>query len=130
MIPEISSLYAAILGLLFVPFTLYVGMYRAQKRISLLDGGDKVLLRRIRAHGNFTETVPIALIVLVLMELSGASGTWLHTLGTILVLSRVLHYVTIASNPANTAPRVAGIVGTLAMILAASGWLLYHLAIN
>ena len=39
----ISTLYAAILGLMFVPFTAYVGIYRAQTKILLLDGGDQEL---------------------------------------------------------------------------------------
>ena len=61
----ISTMYAAILGLMFVPFTFYVGAYRAKHKITLLDGGDPVLARRIRAQGNFVETAPLAVIVLV-----------------------------------------------------------------
>jgi uncharacterized membrane protein YecN with MAPEG domain len=120
----ISTIYAAILGLLFVPFTVYVGSYRAKHKILLLDGGDKELARRIRAQGNFIETVPLAVILIVLMELNGASATWLHTLGVVLVVARVMHYLTIATNPANTVPRALGMVGTLGVYLAAAGWLL------
>ena len=40
----ISTMYAAILGLLFVPFTMYVGLYRAKHKITLLDGGDPFLV--------------------------------------------------------------------------------------
>jgi hypothetical protein len=116
----ISTIYAAILGLLFVPFTFYVGSYRVKHKILLLDGGDKELARRIRAQGNFVETVPLA----VLMELNGASDTWLHSLGVVLVVARVMHYLTIATNPANTVPRALGMVGTLGVYLAAAGWLL------
>jgi hypothetical protein len=120
----ISTIYAAILGLLFVPFTFYVGSYRVKHKILLLDGGDKELARRIRAQGNFIETVPLAVILIVLMELNGASATWLHTLGVVLVVARVMHYLTIATNPANTVPRALGMVGTLGVYLAAAGWLL------
>jgi hypothetical protein len=120
----ISTIYAAILGLLFVPFTFYVGSYRVKHKILLLDGGDKELARRIRAQGNFVETVPLAVILIVLMELNGASDTWLHSLGVVLVVARVMHYLTIATNPANTVPRALGMVGTLGVYLAAAGWLL------
>ena len=120
----ISTIYAAILGLLFVPFTFYVGSYRVKHKILLLDGGDKELARRIRAQGNFVETVPLAVILIVLMELNGASATWLHSLGVVLVVARVMHYLTIATNPANTVPRALGMVGTLGVYLAAAGWLL------
>ena len=120
----ISTLYAAILGLLFVPFTFYVGIYRVNNRILLQDGGDQELVRRIRAHGNFIETVPLAVILLILMEFNGASAAWLHGLGATLVVARVVHYVTIATNPGNTLPRAAGMFSTLIVYLLAAGWLL------
>ena len=120
----ISTLYAAILGLLFVPATAYVGFYRFQNNIVLLDGGDQELARRIRAQGNFIETVPLAVILIILMEFNGASATWLHTLGLVLVLSRITHYLTIATNPANRAPRALGMLGTLGVYIAAGIWLL------
>jgi uncharacterized membrane protein YecN with MAPEG domain len=107
-----------------VPFTFYVGSYRVKHKILLLDGGDKELARRIRAQGNFVETVPLAVILIVLMELNGATAAWLHALGSVLVVARVMHYLTIATNPANTVPRALGMVGTLGVYLAAAGWLL------
>jgi len=124
MTVSISTIYVAILGLLFVPFTMYVGLYRAKHKIPLLDGGDQELARRIRAQGNFIETVPLALILIVLMELNGASATWLHCLGITLVVCRVMHYLTIATNPSNTLPRAAGMTGTLVVYLVAACWLL------
>ncbi|MEM1152603.1 MAG: MAPEG family protein [Pseudomonadota bacterium] len=120
----ISTLYAAIMGLLFVPATFYVGIYRAKHNIALLDGGDPVLSRRIRAQGNFVETVPLAVILLVLMEYNGAGGLWLHTLGIILVVCRVMHYLTIATDPSNTLPRALGMFGTLGVYIVSGVWLL------
>jgi uncharacterized membrane protein YecN with MAPEG domain len=124
MIVSISAMYAAILGALFVPFTAYVGTYRVKNKLLLRDGGDVELSRRIRAHANFTETVPMALILLVLVELSGGSASLLHSLGAVLVTARVMHYVTIATNPGNTAPRALGMVGTLGVIAVSAGYLL------
>jgi uncharacterized protein len=120
----ISTLYAAILGLLFVPFTFYVGIYRVNSRILIQDGGDQELVKRIRAHGNFIETVPLAVILLILMEVNGASAAWLHGLGATLVVARCVHYVTIATNPGNTVPRALGMFSTLIVYLLAAGWLL------
>lgn len=65
---------------------------------SLLDGGDTPLLTRIRAHGNFTETVPMALILMALLESRGLQPTWLWALGICLVLGRVLHAAGVLAN--------------------------------
>ena len=123
---DVSILYVAILGLLHVPFTFFVGMYRFRSRISLLDGGDKVLRNRMRAHANFTENVPIALILLLSMDALGASASWLHSVGAVLVVSRVVHYSVIATNPGNTPPRFLAMIGTLGAIFASSLWLLSY----
>src|SRR5262245_47719163 len=55
-----------------VPITVAVGYRRLQTRIPFFDGGDRILMRCIRAHGNFTETVPISLLAMTGAELTGA----------------------------------------------------------
>ncbi|MCP4243416.1 MAG: glutathione S-transferase, partial [bacterium] len=84
----ITPIYVAILGLLFLPITMRVAVYRIKSRISLGAGDDPEMLRRMRGQANFVETVPMALFVLIVMEVSGASSTWLHALGLMLVLGR------------------------------------------
>ena len=122
---NIAPVYAAVLGLFFVPITLRVGLYRVNNKIDLGDGGDKKLLRIMRAQANFIETVPLLVILLVLMELAGASSTWLHTVGGLLVGGRFLHYIGL-SGMGPFVGRPIGIFATLISYLAASGWLLYH----
>jgi len=70
-----------------------VGYRRAQKGIHFIDGGDQTLLRRMRAHGNFTETVPIVLIAMGIAELTGAPVWLLWTGGGSLLIGRVIHAV-------------------------------------
>src|SRR5204862_7541988 len=55
------------------------------------DGGDPALQRRIRAHGNFIEYVPLILIMMGMLELSRYSVYLLHALGITLVVARLLH---------------------------------------
>jgi uncharacterized membrane protein YecN with MAPEG domain len=124
----VSTLYVAILGLMFVPFTAYVGFYRVKTNILLLDGGDTELARRMRAQANFIETVPLAVILLILMEINGASAIWLHSLGSILVVARLVHYLTIATNPANAVPRGLSMLGTLSVYVVSATWLLVSIA--
>ena len=72
---SISLALAAVFGLLHVIFTLRVGNYRFKSKISLGDGGDLELRNRVRAHGNFIENVPIALLLILLNDLDGAQDS-------------------------------------------------------
>ena len=122
---SITPLYVALLGVFFLPITLRVGAYRLSSKVLIGDGGDPELIRRMRGQANFVETVPLAVIMLVLMELSGASATWLHALCASLLVGRILHYIGLTEiGPA--VGRSIGMFATIATYLGASGWLLYH----
>lgn len=122
---SITPIYIALLGLFFVPITLRVGIYRVNNKISLGDGGDKELLKRMRAQANFIETVPLVVIMLVLMELAGAPSAWLHGVGGTLLAGRLLHYIGL-TGIGSFVCRPIGIFATLGTYLAAAGWLLYR----
>ena len=59
---SVTPIYVAILGLLFIPITLRVGMFRLKNKIDIGDGGNDHLLRLIRSQANFVETVPLAVM--------------------------------------------------------------------
>lgn len=86
-----TLLYAALLGLLYLVLTFRTILLRGRLRMPLGDGGDRALQRAIRAHANFSEYVPLALIFLLMVENSGASSTMTHALGGALLLGRLLH---------------------------------------
>jgi uncharacterized protein len=89
---EVTPLFAAGLTLFQVANTNLVGYRRLQTGIHFLDGGDAVLTRRMRAHANFTETVPITLLAMASAELLGSPAWVLWTGGTILALGRLWHF--------------------------------------
>jgi len=121
----ITSTYAALLGFIFVVITLRIAQQRYAKRVSLGDGGDKQFSKLIRGHGNFTETVPLALILILLLELQGASATLLHVLGAALVIGRVMHYLQLTGTIKPLLFRTVGMVLTITVIIAASVRLLF-----
>jgi uncharacterized protein len=86
----VTPIYAGIAALLFFVLSIRVVQARG-KGISLGDGGDATLLRRIRAHGNFAEYVPLILLMMAMLELSRYSIYVLHALGITLVVARLLH---------------------------------------
>jgi len=114
---ETTFIFAAIFGILHVIFTLRVGAYRLSSKISLGDGGDKTLLKRVRAHANFVETVPMGLLLLLLNELNGLAENTLLILGSVFLLARLIHYVTIVSRLLPVFMRPLSMLGTLGVIL-------------
>ncbi|QIE56220.1 hypothetical protein G5B40_12575 [Pikeienuella piscinae] len=89
--PAIAAFYSGLNALILLWLTVEVVLRRRSGRISLGDGGDEVMNRLIRGHANATETMPIALILLILAELLGAPGLALHGLGVLLTVGRLLH---------------------------------------
>jgi uncharacterized membrane protein YecN with MAPEG domain len=88
---KITLFYAAVHALLMMVLAANVVFHRRASKIGIGDGGDHRLLRKIRAHANFVEYVPVALILLALLELSGAQALWLWIFGGVLLLGRLLH---------------------------------------
>ena len=88
---RITGLYAALCAILVVGLALRVVMHRFRHRIGIGDGGDKSLVQLIRVHGNAIENVPLALLLLLLLELNQTAPLWLHVFGIVLVLGRIVH---------------------------------------
>ena len=122
---SITPFYTAVLGLLFVVFTLRAALYRVNEKISIGTGGDREMERRARSQANFIETVPMALFLLITMEILGASALWLHSLCSILVIARISHYIGL-SKLGPFLFRPVGMIATLLTILVSSVWILVH----
>lgn len=89
--PEITILYAGVLGLMAAVLSATCGVYRGKAGISAGDGGDAELAMRMRRHANFVENVPLALILIALLEMQAVSGIAVHGLCAALVVGRFLH---------------------------------------
>ena len=124
----ITAVYAALLTVVSTVLAFRIGTYRNQVGISILHGDDMELAQRIRRHANFTETVPIALILMLAIELNGASTTLLNVVGGVLLVSRVLHPMGLHHDQISHPLRAAGAFGTLAATLLAAGTALYQVA--
>lgn len=114
---RIAPLFVGVFAVVQIPLTVAVGLRRVKTGIQLLDGGDAILLRRQRAHGNFVETVPMALMAMAAAEWRGAPAWLLVTGGCSLVIGRTLHYVTLLRSPF-AVTRAIGMVLTLLPIAA------------
>lgn len=91
MIPSVTLLVAGLHGLLLLALVVPIVRLRRGRKIGLGDGGDRLLLRRIRVHANFVEYVPMLLLLLALLELGGLDRRIVGLLGAVLLVARLLH---------------------------------------
>jgi len=110
----ITAFYGSLLALLFIALSFNVIRLRFKLKVGVGDGGERSLTKAIRIHGNFAEYMPLALILLAGYELSGADSLWLHILGSVLFISRVLHAIGLSKSIGTSKARV---LGTLAMFI-------------
>ena len=87
----ITMLYAGLCTILVVFLAVRVAQWRHRHKIGLGDGGDRELLKRVRAHANAVENMPLALLLLGGMELNGYNSGLVHGFGAVLVASRMAH---------------------------------------
>ena len=113
MILPITLTIAGAAAILHIWLGLRVSRLRRPLKISVGDGGNEALLRRMRAHGNFAENMPIFLILLGLIELAGGAQLWLWGAGILFVLARI-PTPSAWTGPARNSLRVVGMIGQLA----------------
>ncbi|MBZ4371609.1 MAPEG family protein [Corallococcus sp. AS-1-6] len=118
----VTSLYAALNAFLTLALSANVSRVRTQHKVFRGDGGHAGLSAAIRAHGNNIEQVPLALILLLLAELSGGNSTALHVFGGALLVARLGHaFGMLRASPI----QAVGAVLTLVVQLGLAGWVLW-----
>lgn len=125
--PTVTATYAALFGLLFFVLSAWVIAGRGKFRTHHGDGGQDRLQRRIRAHSNFAEYVPLILLLTALLEASGAGRTVVHALLAPLLVARLAHPLGMLAPVASLqqfALRGTGAVVTMVVLFAASAMLL------
>ena len=109
----VTAIYAIVLTGFFLVLSWRVIATRRGEQITYGDNDSKRVHARIRAHANWAEYVPIALLLMFLAEYQGISVLWLHVYGIILTVGRVLHGVGMAFVPRLFQLRVYGMLLTL-----------------
>ncbi|MGZ5049604.1 MAG: MAPEG family protein [Methylobacter sp.] len=111
----ITSVYAALAALFIVKLSLSVIKLRRQHRVSVGDGGIEALQLAIRAHANALEYMPMALLLLLLLELNDAPKMLVHLGGSALLAGRILHALGLSAK--DLRKRVLGMQITLYLII-------------
>jgi len=87
----VTPLYALPLAAIFLVLFFRVSAVRSATGLSFGDGGNALLLLRIRQHGNFIEWTCFVLILMMLAEGMGAPALYLHISGALLLIGRIAH---------------------------------------
>jgi uncharacterized protein len=114
----ITSFYVALLALLLCALSVRVILIRRELKVSIGDGGHPRLHRAMRVQGNFAEYVPMALLLLLLLELRGNSAIVLHAYGAVLLVARAAHAFGVRRVNESMGWRIAGIASTLSLLAA------------
>lgn len=122
---NVSMIVAGVLGIMLLFLSGYVVLGRVKLRIDLGDGGNEQMRQRIRAQANFTEYVPLALLLLILVDVGKIGPGWLPAaMGVTLIVARLWHAQGLLSSPGTSTGRFMGanltalviIVGAVATI--------------
>lgn len=117
----ITAFYAGLLALWFLVLSVRVVKTRRSARIGIGTGENKDLARRVRVHGNFAEYVPLALLLMLLLELNTALAWLLHAAGVALAAGRVAHFLGLGRSAGTSWGRVTGTALTWAALLVLAG---------
>jgi len=94
LILPITLTVAGAAALINIWLMIRVGQVRTSEKISVGDGGNEKVIRRMRAHSNYIESAPFVLVLIGAIELaSTTSPVWLWIVGGLYLLGRVAHGV-------------------------------------
>ena len=91
MILPITLTIAGAAAIVNIWLAVRIVAIRLKAKVLTGDGGNTLLVARMRAHLNFAEYTPLVLILIALIELARGTQTWLWAAGIIYILGRVLH---------------------------------------
>lgn len=118
---EVTALYLGLMGLLAVLLAnnvLYVRLRSAAQPKWRPDAA-------LRVQANFVENVPLALLLLLGLELRGVAAGALHAFGASLLICRILHAWGLGTHEGANYPRLIGAQGTFLLISIMSVALVY-----
>ena len=107
-----SSLYIGLHGL-FAVFLANFVLYIRLRSDKVPDWQPDAVLR---VQANFVENVPLALLLLLLIEVQGAPSEFVHMFGAGLFLCRLMHAYGLGTKEGANYPRLIGAQGTFLLI--------------
>lgn len=123
----ITALYGSIMMIFALALSAKAGSFRGKSGISVLHGDpiNMELAQRVRVHQNFLEYVPMAIILMGLLEINGGNTIFLHVFGVVLIIARYAHAIGLKHDNMGHTGRIIGAGGTALMSAAAALYMLW-----
>lgn len=123
----ITALTAAICAIMLLITAIDTVRQRLRAKAAFGDGGDAGLISASRSHGNLAEHAPLAVILIGLLEQSGAHHWTLTGIAVLFLFARMMHiiglYAPMSTKP--PVPRQIGVIGTWLSYALLIGWTLF-----
>jgi uncharacterized protein len=122
----ITLTIAAGAALVNIWLSIRCGQARTKNKVSIGDGGDEFVIRRMRAHANFVENAPFVLILIAALEVSSkTSPMWLWYVGIIFIFGRLAHGLGMDGGALGKG-RMIGTLITMLTLLGLAGFALWR----
>ncbi|MCC9623968.1 MAPEG family protein [Thalassospira sp. MA62] len=130
MLPlPVTICITAIFALMLTGLSVLVSLRRKDLKVLSGDGDDAILHRRMRAHGNFIENAPLAILLVLALEAVLATSETIWLVALVLIISRLLHAIgTLRIAP--SAAIVAGMAMQHLTFIVCAIWLLVQTLSN
>lgn len=122
MILPVSLTAAAAAAFINLWLGIRIGQVRASEKVSIGDGGNEKVIRRMRAQANFVEFTPFVLVLIVLLEMAVGTSTWLWAVMAVYMLARIAHAF---GMDGMARARPIGIMLTLLIMTGLAGYAVY-----
>jgi uncharacterized membrane protein YecN with MAPEG domain len=125
---QVTPFYAALFALLFFALSFRTLSLRKKLQIAVGDAGNLRMLRAMRVHGNFAEYVPLTLIVIYMLEGTGAAPAAVHAMCIALLLGRLSHAYGVGQVAEQFRYRVFGMSATFVALVGSALQILWRYA--
>jgi uncharacterized protein len=127
MILPITLVAAGLAAVINVWLSIRVGQVRTREKVSVGDGGNDAVIRRMRAHSNYIENAPFVVLLIAVVEMAKGAGnpSWLWWVMIIFMVGRVAHGLGMEGGTFEK----GRVVGTIVTMLTLLGLGLYALSI-
>ena len=116
----VTPFYAALFGIILFVLSIRTIRVRRKLRIAIGHSDDALMERAMRVHANFCEYVPVAVLLIYLLEVTLGTTYWIHALGGTLLVGRLLHAYGVSRPREDFRFRVTGMVLTFTVIISAA----------